>query len=521
MIYLAYDIRGIQSFIFAIPRLKYVAGGSALIDAFDRETVVNLAREHSWQCIAAAGGKGCFQAGDDRQADEIQARLVHHAHEFGLDIRFGRGRDFGVATRCADSLFPYLPRAKDLDGPPCNASGLYPAPKGGTHGVVSERIEARVRRWFETRLLAAAGHDGQGLLPPALAGRSVAFFRDADQGSVASRSLGQRNRWALICMDGNDLGTQFARMAGAPEYERWLPAMSRALDQASESACLAGMRAVLEDWLADEPALDACMQDGDLLLPLRPLVVGGDDIAVLCHARYAHTFVLRASAEFAEHSRAQARARRDAIGTLWPATGNELSISAGILYAPITLPLASAMGYAEALLANAKQLGRTLKRAGEPAPACVDWESVTEGLLDHPLVRRRRELMFRDGDLGDERVELTSRPYRLADFEPLLRWAGSELRELPGSIVHTLLAGLRAGHDDRQLFYARLGKRHAGLVQALAESPGAMRSAADHEGRGASRWWREQRGTHWVRGTSVIDAVLLLQEQSRSEWETA
>lgn len=41
--YLYYDIRGIQSFIFRIPKLKYIIGGSALIDRFDRTTMGEVA----------------------------------------------------------------------------------------------------------------------------------------------------------------------------------------------------------------------------------------------------------------------------------------------------------------------------------------------------------------------------------------------------------------------------------------------------------------------------------------------
>ena len=43
---------------------------------------------------------------------------------------------------------------------------------------------------------------------------------------------------------------------------------------------------------------------------------------------------------------------------LWPATDNGLTISAGILYAPVGLPLHTAIPYAEKLLNSAKTRGR-------------------------------------------------------------------------------------------------------------------------------------------------------------------
>lgn len=520
MKYLAYDIRGIQVFIFAIPRLRYVIGGSALIDRFDRDVVPNLAARHNWTRISSAGGKGCFRTADDREADEIQNALVSEAHSVGVDIRFGRHADYSEAVQTADRLFPYLPEAAELAGHPCPESGLYPVPDGAQHRVVKRRLwdhGDRLATWFEQRLL----HDREASLPPELRQESVAFFRDVDRDTPGHASLGRRSRWAIVCMDGNDMGAQFRHMQDAPHLMEWLPIMSRALDGCAQGACVAGLHQVLREWLDDEPDLAACRdeKDGALVLPLRPLVVGGDDIAVLCDARYADSFVSSACAAFGEYSRRYARQPAQNPGDLWPATGNALSISAGVLYAPVTLPLATAVTYAEALLANAKQHGRKARVPGNPAPACVDWESVTEGLIDHPVTRRQRELFFIDGDLtrdgATERVRLTRRPYEVGDFEALARFSKSELARLPRSITHRLLPELRAGFHDRQLFRARLGKHQRDLFDRLDES---------FEGsppRSPGRWWREPAptGDGWTRSTDLIDAVLLLQERGRLEQE--
>lgn len=515
MPYLAYDVRGIQAFIFAIPRLKYVIGGSALIDRFDRDTVRALADRNGWKIVASAGGKGAFHVRDAAEADHVQKRLVAEAHRNGLDIRFGRDDDYSEAAQTTDRLFPYLPAPDELDGHPCPESGLYPINVGDGHPVVARRLWQRgdrMTRWFEERLMRV--HDqAHVVVPEALQGQEVAFFHDVEPRSPGHASLGKRSRWAVICMDGNDMGGQFRKMATNPTLPTWLSVMSQALDDCASGACAAGMRRVLDEWLREGPDLDACREEGEIVLPLRPLVVGGDDITVLCDARYAAAFVTQACAEFQELSRKHARDEAARVGDLWPATGNELTISAGILYAPVTLPLATAVAYAEDLLANAKRRGRRDQHDGRPAPACVDWESVTEGLLDDPDTRRRRELVFIDGDLSTdgatERVELTRRPYTLSDFEALLGFATADLGDVPPSILHRLLPALRAGYHDRQLFRARLGKHQPALFDCLDES-------FDHPRRAPrSRWRRERPNGAWVRSTDLIDAFLLRQEQAR------
>ena len=520
--YLCYDIRGIQSFVFQIPRLRYIIGGSALVDRFDRVTVPGLAARDGWTFISAGGGKGTFACGHSSDADKIQATLIEEVHAFCADIRFGRHDEYSEAAHCADRLFPYLP--KNLEGHPCSESGLYPVAGDDVHEIVNRRNWSRgdkLGRWFEDRLLAK----NSIVLMPGLPADKLAFMRDVET-EPGTYALGGRNRWAVICMDGNDMGSQFGAMkakANGQDMIAWVQAMSRALDTCSEKACLAGIQRVVKEWSGEERtgALiqnERCHDDsGALVLPVRPLVVGGDDIAVLCHAGYAATFVREACKAFEEESRSLATEAKKKGIALWPATGDHITISAGILYCGTSLPLATAIPYAEKLLAMAKRKGRALKTGREvaPSPACVEFEAVTESMLDEPQTRRERELFFVDGDLGTELVELTCRPYSLEGFGDLLDELGK--LSLPGSILHQLLPSLRAGYHDRRVFRWRLGKHQAALASALAEDedqPGEFPSG--------SRWKRKGSAeTGWTRYTDVVDLALLAQESRRMIQEDA
>lgn len=527
MPYLCYDVRGIQSFIFQVPRLRHIVGGSALIDRFDRETVPGLARRHTWQRIASAGGKGSFRVADEGEAARIQATLVEAGHRIGLDLRFGQHEQFSEAAHCAERLFPFLPSGSDLDGHPCRESGLYPvsaSSAGGVHPIVSKRIfdrGDRMGRWFEERLLGQFDAASLGL--PSTSG-GVAFFRNVspepnatadDDALAASRSLGGRNRWAVVCMDGNDMGAQFRHAAQAlggqdDAFAQWVQRVSSELDGCATEACVSGIKAVVREWRQGVD-LSAVTASGEVVIPVRPLVVGGDDIVALVHSQHAFSFASEASRAFAEKSRQVAReAQQDGID-LWPATGAEISISAGILFAPVTLPLSSAIPYAESLLASSKGRGRLEKADAQPAPACIDWEIVTESLLDHPALRRQREMRFQDLDI-DEIVELTRRPYRLDEL-PALESLARQLEDVPTGIRAQVLPSMRAAYDDRLVFQARLGKQQALLAAALQE-PRKLRGKE-----AAGRWIAAQRPDGWARSTDVVDALLLLEERSRMDWE--
>ena len=520
--YLCYDLKGIQAFIFSVPKLKYICGGSAIIDAFDKKQAAQLVVEGA-ELLFAGGGKGAFCCESQSVADEVKKQLISEAHKSGLNICFGVDRDYSEAAHFADDSYPWFPTADEMSGHPCVASGLYPAgsAKDGVNYMIKRRLINKgepMFRVYENRLL-------EGLdLEEWLFGKPEQwqFMRNVDasekEGVEASEALGNRNRWAVIAMDGNDMGEQHRKASikfgdNVDTMSCWVKAMSGALNDCSEGACRAGIKRVLIEWAGADGAeyLEKARRKGTVYLPIRPLVVGGDDIVVLCHASYARTFVMEAMRAFEEISEQKAREVKDAQGLdLWPATKGRLSITAGVLYAPVSLPLSSAMGYAEALMASAKSKGR--KAGTHPSPACIDWESVTEGVIDSPVARRQRELLFVDEEAGDC-VSLTKRPYTVAEFEALDGLI-NDYKTIPSTIRHQVLPAMRAGKHDRAVFLARLGKHQKQLVKDLADTSAhwdISEKALDASKPEEKVPWRE---------TNVIDALLLMEEDVRMTRKT-
>jgi hypothetical protein len=525
MPFLCYDLRGIQSYIFQVPRLRHIIGGSAIIDRFDRHLVPDACKQHGWHLIASGGGKGTCRYASPEQADAIQDLLIRAAHGFGIDIRFGRHLDYSEAAHCADRLFPYLPDAEQLEGHPCPASGLYPTKRRDACDLVRQRdsmdhhYDARLSRWFEQRLLQPDGSDRSIPQLPAGLGQDIAFLHDVAEGQPGHTALGRRNRWSIICMDGNDMGRQFVSMADRNTDEqhmiRWVDRLGAALDRCSHEACVAGINSVLRSWCSTHPDFDSLRDEaGHVIVPMRPLVVGGDDIAMICHPAYAADFVIAASQAFEATSRMLATEAQKEGVELWPATGGRVTLSGGFVTCATTLPLASALPYAETLQALAKSRGRESQSNGAPSPACVDFETITETLLDHPSTRRSRQLTFIDGDL-DEEVRLTRRPYTMDAFQQLSREAHRFRSRIPGSIRSQLLTQLRAGFDDRLVFASRLNKHQSELAAWLRENEHGQQPDG-------SRWqWQQRSGQRALRTTDLIDLQILAEEERRQEQETA
>ena len=507
--YLCYDLKGIQHYIFQVPKLKCCIGGSRQIDGFDKTTTEEIARINGVKKIYAGGGKGAFECETEQSLDEAKKALIAKTHELGLTIRFGINDDYCKAAQEINETYSYQPES--LKGQPCSMSGLYPTEKG-IHPLIKSRIELGGKHDSESEVEKA-------LLKPIrdyFQNNALRFFynvnandrdsfdknADANDAKEAAVALGNRNRWAVVCMDGNDMGMQFLEFKKKnrtdQEWKDWLKNMSLHLDEVTCNAAAAGMKKVAELYLAKPNHND--------VLPLRPLIVGGDDVTVLVGCEYAFEFVREVIRSFNNQSKK--------FGELWVGTQGELTISAGILFAPVTLPLHSAIEYAELLLKSAKTKGRNLKKGKGnciASPSCLDWESVTEGLLDNPGARRKRELLFNDEEIN-KKVELTERPYSMEGFDKLEKQA-ERFNNLPRVIQYQLHPSLYAPLAKRLAFYAKIGKNYPELKKYLQEP--VPISGLDHAKYGEGWTVENDRQT-----TGILDALLLLQEENRMDHPT-
>lgn len=510
-IYLYYDVKGIQTFIFKIPKLKHIVGGSALVDRFDKETIKNL-NIPGVEYVFSGGGKGAFYCRPEADVETLKQKIKREAHSVGFDIRFGLHTDFSQATQHADELYPFVSKLFD-DGVPCPESGLYPVKEGDErHVIIEKRLpqnDKKLSRRFENRFLPMIDILGK-------TEDDFQFFHNVNaknetghidkDGKAGAFALGSRNRWAVVCMDGNDMGRHFHVQLGNnlkdDEIKSWIQIMSQTLDDITTQAAAAGIQRVVAEWAGSREGKESVTKGGKITLPIRPLLVGGDDIVVLCHCSYAVTFVKETMRMFEERS----RENKD----LWPATNNGLTISAGILYAPVTLPLHTAIPYTEKLLNSAKNRGRKKATAGEASPACIDWEQITGTVIDTPWAKRQRDLIFMDEEIP-RIVRLTRRPYTMKEFSKVEtlsdKYSRDRFCQIPRTIRHRILPALRKGEAQRLAFYAQIKKNHPHLFATLNE--------LDMENSG---WTLNNKKNE--QSTSLIDALMLIEEENRMEQET-
>ena len=588
--YLCYDVRGIQQFIYSVPKLKYVVGGSLLVSQFDQRAKNCGVGD----CVFTGGGRGMFSCSSKQCAEQLRHQLIPLAHEVGLDLRIGIRENPSDAARYADDLYPFLP---DLNpGEPCAASGFWPVDPEDqktpgipsylrdVHPVIRKRIEAVKEAQEQTRELQEQRRTHDGTVPFNLENGTAKYpeqwifqelmERNRDRAkplhellfcsgevqflssvhadeeedeafrSLANKAdvaLGSRNRWAILSMDGNDMGAQFREFQrhndtttseGQNRLHQWLRIMSDELDRCTKQAFLVGLETVLEEWWRDEghSLLESERHRSPVILPFRPLIIGGDDVLCICHASYAMKLAEEIIRQFEKHSRSAAdRAAKDQHKdphfSLWPATNGCLTISAGIVYAKVTLPLFNAIPYAESLLGGAKKKFRQKTREGEkplkpgpPTSAAIDWESITETMLDTPTARRKREMYFYDQDLGVD-IFLYGRPYKateityLREQAQMLGHAGQV--SVPRSVLAEVMTVLQLPWAKRAQRFAALRKRQPHLVDKVQDF-----TTEDSSGDRGEFWRRNSDGTKRSWTCIFADILSLMEEEIRMEQNT-
>jgi hypothetical protein len=251
---------------------------------------------------------------------------------------------------------------------------------------------------------------------------------------------------ALVHVDGNGVGSGVGdgKVERARFFHRNRVLLRRALQMAIDVACTGEVG----------------------LAPLIPLMLGGDDLLLVCRAELALPFVVTLSKELA------ALQREDA-------NSFELTLGVGVVVAKHTIPIHRLHEVAERLASSAKRRFRGHKDAGRPGRSVVDWAVYTTTWVDDPEEVRRRDWLR---GKGQNRRVLSQRPVDvlgddLRSLQGLVEGA-KKLQDAPRSQLRHLVDQLARGRTLAELAFAELSpKARDALERAGVKAP--WRRASD------------------------------------------
>lgn len=499
------DVLGIQRYVFASKRLRDSVSASWLVH---RTTAIDGALDSSGgDVLQASGGGAILSFPDEARARDFAARYTRRLYEEapGLEVAVvHRAHAPGELAAAIEQLRVDLAVAKLERVPsvqqlglsvtaPCRITGLPAAGFDPQDPTVP--LSRMVLRWRHRNVHKQANGRWEAFLDR---DAGYAFPPEIDD---MGRTRGDISLFGVVHVDGNEIGKQITswlrRCVGEPRPDETvrsdLTAWSSNLDALSARALrkiVARVSAAVKKdddgwpWLAGavaDLAFPLRLSGTSVLLPIRPVLLGGDDLTFLCDGRIALDLAEAALAAF-----------NDGVPHLGPVTA-----CAGVAIVPAHTPFDRAYVLAESLCSNAKQRRREKNDGG----CWIDWHIGAPRPGEGAVDLRARAYSHR---LAGKNLELTCRPYRLgesADDPETWRW-------LSRSVLGKKVNGFRGDH------WAQRRNKLKELTAVVREGPDGIRGAREAWTVAADLAWPGDldRTNGFIDGvrTPVLDAVELL-----------
>lgn len=451
-----------QGYIFDTNRLRHVVGGSYLVDQVGTAWAPEAASTHGAQVVLRVSGKALLLT-DDPDAGRsvvsaVSARALAQAP--GLEVT-------GVVGPAFDPTLSWKPDSGG-SGPLTHVEALdqtYEWLEEARSGRPSPLLRDPMLPWFEVCRdsgLPVAGVEQQTektLVSAGVLAKSDARHRARDRMRDLFLDLpdvvppgGDELRddgWvAVIHADGNGIGRIFTNFP-----ERALQAV-RESGGGADGLTLDDHTRLLSDFteqlrLVTETALGLAVRDtvqgrkrtDNSVLPV---VFGGDDVTVICDARFALGIARRFLLAF-EKLASDEQAPR--LGALRAIAQQRLTGAAGIAYVKPHHPFSAAYALAEELTASAK----TAKQAGDAEVSALDLHVAFESTLaDLTTLRSRMAIGGFPRHGGPYVVTTDGGPAAGPRSIDALDDAMATLSQVSSSLAHDLRDGLAQGRAEFQ-----------------------------------------------------------------------
>jgi hypothetical protein len=193
--------------------------------------------------------------------------------------------------------------------------------------------------------------------------------------------INNRNNWlAVIHADGNGLGNIVQAVCKNAADAKTFSAL---LDKITEASAQAAYKAVKEKFGSD-------------IIPIRPAVLGGDDLTVICRADLAVDF----AKVFIEQFESESKTRFEKLGKKYSVVEKGLTVCAGIAFIKSSYPFHYAYTLAESLCGRAKKKAKDISR--ELAPSCLMFHKVQDSFVEEFNEIAKRELTPKNTKLSFE-----------------------------------------------------------------------------------------------------------------------
>lgn len=393
-------IQGIQKYIFQTQKLKDIIGASALVKQLCDKDFKPFVENEDNLIIHAAGNVKCIF--DDESA--CREAVLHYPK---IVMEKAPGVTISQAVVKFDGEYN-SDRVQELErklhaqrNRPCKSLTLggLAIERSRTTGLPA--VEIKEGKYLDEGTLkkqeALKKEKVNKELMKALVGEDISH-KDIP---YDTEDLTDHNDWiAIIHADGNGLGEVVAKI-GKDGKKGDLKTFSKNLDEATIASAQRAYHHI-----------EVLNESEKQVLPIRPIVIGGDDLTVICRGDLAIPFVRAYLDAFEKKSEEK--------------TGHKLTACAGIAFVKSSYPFSFGYELAEALCGEAKKDAKSdeMRTKDGLAPSCLMFHKVQSSFVEDYATIKQKELTPQE---DQEDHSLCFGPYYLNGQKD--RWTIDKLQE--------------------------------------------------------------------------------------------
>lgn len=408
-------VQGIQSFIFQTNKLREIVGASELVEEICTEVFEDIFKDvellyDEAKCILHAAGniKYIFDNYDDCQ--KIVKLFPKKVSEFAPGITASQAvvQMDGKFEKFEDAVNELEKRLRNQRNMPMRSQTL------GLMGILRSRhtglpvVEQRkVKKQLEhidagTKAKLDMFKDAENPefeLTKSLCNTAFGIKKlYSRQVAYDIEDMTQNNDWiAIIHADGNGLGQIVQSIGTNPEQFK---DFSEKLDAATKAS------AVL--------AFESLKINPNGFIPIRPIVLGGDDFTVICRADLALKYITEFIKQFEEKTSFISKYKNEKKEKVFKF--ENLTACAGIAYIKSSFPFYYGYELAEALCSRAKKDAKKDLKDNEIAKSCLMFHKVQDSFTEDYDAIVKRELT------PQKDISFEFGPYYIKDKKDETKW---------------------------------------------------------------------------------------------------
>jgi len=374
-------IQGIQSFILQSDELRDIVGASELIEEICTKAFDDFGKDKDRTVIKAAGNiKYMFASKEacEKAVLEFPKTVMEMAPGITVSqavVSYENDSDFGEAI---DAIEEKLKAQRNKQ-------------------ITTDPVYMSMRRSRQTGMPVVKINNGVYLDAATVAKRKGATKGNDNSTKVLSEKcfgienlshkriaydiekITDKNDWiSIIHADGNGLG-QIVQKVGKSQAD--FRDFSLRLDEATKSAAVNAYK-----FISDKYKFDAIKNK---TIPIRPVVLGGDDFTVICRADFAMEY----TEKFLDAFENLTKEKLSGIFNKYNLNMDKLTACAGIAYIKSSYPFHYGYDLAESLCSVAKKEARSkVNEKGTLAPSCIMFHKVQDSFVTDYTDIEEREL---------------------------------------------------------------------------------------------------------------------------------